>query len=103
MQQAKNSLILAIVNRGYTDVVMASAKRAGARGGTIIRARWSGEEQMEQLSGFSLQAEKEIVAIVSPSEIRNQIMEAIHQEHGVQTEAGAALCSLPIEQMIHIG
>ena len=78
--QTKNSLILAIINRGTTGAVMETAKKAGARGGTILKARWSGDEQLD----------------------RWPILEAIHAQHGAQTEAGAVLCSLPIEDMVHI-
>ena len=39
----KSSLILVTVNQGFTDVVMDTARKAGARGGTIIRARWAGD------------------------------------------------------------
>lgn len=42
MEQGNHhSLILATVNTGYTDEVMETARTAGARGGTVIRARWT--------------------------------------------------------------
>lgn len=102
MQQIKNSLILAIVNRGYTGAVMETAKKAGARGGTILKARWSGDEQLDRSYGEAWQTEKELLLIVSPKELRGPILEAIHTQNGTQTEAGTLLCSLPIEDMVHI-
>ena len=51
-QKQKSSLILTIVNQGFTDIVMDTAKKAGARGGTIIRSRWVGEESFEQFYGI---------------------------------------------------
>lgn len=102
VQQIKNSLILAIVNRGYTSAVMETAKKAGARGGTILKARWSGDEQLDHSFGETWQTEKELLLIVSPKELRNPILEAIHAQNGIQSEAGAILCSLPIEGMVHI-
>ena len=42
MEQTKNEnyeVVFAIVNDGYTDLVMEAARGAGARGGTIINAR----------------------------------------------------------------
>jgi len=100
VSQTNNSLILAIVNRGCTGAVMETAKKAGARGGTLVRARWSGED--EQVFGGAWQAEKELLLIVVPKELRNPILEAVHSRHGGQNEAGALLCSLPIEDLTHI-
>ena len=92
--ESKNSLILVAVNQGYTDAVMETAKKAGARGGTIIRARWTGADHLEKFYGITLQSEKEVVAILVPNEIRNQIMEAINLNHGLKTDAHAVVCSL---------
>ena len=102
-QTTKNCLILVTVNQGYTDAVMETARRHGARGGTIIRGRWVGEEAFEELQGVSRQAEKEIIAIVVPRELRAAIMENINQEHGLQSEVGAMVFSLGIDQMVHLG
>ena len=52
---------------------------------------------------MELRAEREIVAIVVPTSLRNPIMEAINTEHGLRSEAQAALCSLPIEQIVRLG
>lgn len=102
-EQQKSSLILVTVNQGFTDVVMDTARRAGARGGTIIRGRWVGEENFEQFYGITRQAEKEIIAIVAPRDIRNDIMESINREHGLQSDAGAMVCALGIDQLVHLG
>ena len=52
---------------------------------------------------MDLKAEREIVAIVVPTELRGPIMEAINAKHGLRSEAQAALCSLPIEQIVRLG
>ena len=95
------SLILIAVNQGHTDVVMDTAREAGARGGTVIRARWAGPEDA-QFYGISVQSEKEIIAIVTTSEKRNAIMEMIHKKHGLKTEAGAVVCSVGIEHTVRL-
>ncbi len=101
--QQKSNLILVVVNQGFTDVVMDTARKAGARGGTIIRGRWVGEESFEQFYGITRQAEKEIIAIVAPKELRSAIMEDITREQGLQSEAGAMVCALGIDQLVHLG
>lgn len=92
-----HSLILVSMNHGFTDEVMDTARAAGARGGTVIRARWTGAEAVEKFVGISLQAEKEVLAIVAANRERSAIMEAIEKNHGLKTDAQATVISLPIE------
>lgn len=103
MQQQKNSLIMITVNQGFTDDVMATARKSGARGGTVVRGRWMGGEEVERLKGVTSHEEKEIILIVAPRELRNGIMENINQRHGLQSEAGAVIFSLGVEQIVHLG
>lgn len=102
--QQKTSMILVTVNQGCTGAVMDTARKAGARGGTIIRARWAGDESFAQARGLThLQAEKEMIFIVVPKEIRAAVMEAINRKHGLQNEAGAMVSAVGIEQLVHLG
>ena len=102
MERTENSLILVVCARGCTDDVMSTAKARGARGGTVIKGRLSGLEELEQAYEVELKPEREIVAIVVPTELRGPIMEAINAEHGLRSEAQAVLCSLPIEQIVRL-
>lgn len=102
--QPKNSMILVTVNQGYTETVMETARKAGARGGTIIRGRWAGDESFAQSSGITtLRDEKELIFIVAPTEIRSRIMDAVSKAHGLRTEAGAMVTSIGVEQLVHLG
>lgn len=92
-----HSLILVTMNQGYTDEVMDTARGAGARGGTVIRARWTGAEAVEKFVGISLQAEKEVLAIVATDRERKAIMEAIERAYGIKSDAQATVISLPID------
>ena len=102
MERTENSLILVVCARGCTDDVMSTAKAHGARGGTVIKGRLSGRKELEQAYEVELKAEREIVAIVVPTALRAPIMEAINAQHGLRSEAQAALCSLPIEQIVRL-
>lgn len=64
-QERDNSLVLIVVNQGHTEEVMNTARGAGARGGTILRSRWAGQEEAASIYGIPLQAEKELIAIVA--------------------------------------
>ncbi len=103
MERTENSLILVVCARGCTDDVMSTAKAHGARGGTVIKGRLSGLEELEQTYEVDLKPEREIVAIVVPTKLRASIMEAVNATHGLRSEAQAVLCSLPIEQIVRLG
>ena len=75
-----NSLVLVMVNQGNTDEVMNTARGAGARGGTIIRSRFTGPEEVAGLDNMMVE-EKEIIAMVVPNSQRNTIMEMINKKH----------------------
>lgn len=98
----RHSLILISVNQGYTENVLDTARSLGARGGTILRARWSGAKALETYHGISLQTEKEIIAIIVPNELRNQIMNAVNEKHGLKTEAQAIVCSMKVDHFAPI-
>lgn len=93
----RHSLILVTVNQGYTDAVMDTARSAGAAGGTVIRARWTGAGEVEKFVGITLQSEKEVLAIVAANRERDRIMEEIDRVHGLRTSAQAMVVSLPID------
>lgn len=101
-EKSNNSLILVAVNQGHTDVVMETAKKAGARGGTILRARFNGTEESKKFYGITLQEEKEIIVMLVTNQTRNLIMESINKEHGVNSEAGAMICSMAVEQVVRL-
>lgn len=94
-----HSLILITVNQGYTDGVMQTAKKAGATGGTVIRARLAGAEQVMALQ---VQEEKEIIAILAPDSVRNQIMEEVNKEFGLRSDARGVVCSVPVDRAMKI-
>lgn len=103
MEPAHHSLILALVNQGYTDAVMATAKAAGARGGTVLRARWAGDDEVHDIMGITVQSEKELLAIVATHKDRSAIMDAINEKHGLKSSPQAVLCSVGIENLARLG
>lgn len=98
----KHSLILISVNQGYTETVLSTARSLGARGGTILRARWSGDKSLEKYQRITLQAEKEIMVIIVPNELRNPIMDAVNEKHGLKTDAQAIVCSMKVDHFAPI-
>ncbi len=99
MEQGNHhSLIIVTVNQGYTDAVMDTARAAGARGGTVVRARWAGNHASQKFAGISIQTEKEVLYIVAANKDKEKIMSEVNRLHGMKTEAQAMLMSVPIDQ-----
>lgn len=94
-----HSLILITVNQGYADGVMQTAKRAGATGGTVIRARLAGAEQ---IVAMQVQEEKEIIAILAADSVRSQIMEEVNREFGLRSDARGVVCAMPVDRAMKI-
>ena len=92
---SSHELIMAIYERGYTDMIMDAAREAGAAGGTTINAKGTAAGA-EKFFGLSLAVEKEIVFIVSSVEKKKDIMRAIMQKAGVDTKAHALVFSIPV-------
>ena len=98
----KYSLILISVNRGYTDQVMQTAKLAGATGGTVIKARLADAQIVEAYANEILNEEKEIVTILAPDSVRNQILESVNKEFGLKSEAQGTVLSIPVDKVFKI-
>jgi hypothetical protein len=96
------SLICIAVNRGYADAVMQTARRAGATGGTVIRARLAGVEKTEQYFGELLDEEREIIAIMTSDANRNQIMDEVNATYGLRTAAQGIICALPVDRALKL-
>jgi nitrogen regulatory protein PII len=73
----KWKMITIIVNTGYADDIMDAARKAGARGGTVTRARGTGTEEDAKFLGVQIVPEKEMILILSESGNADKIVEAI--------------------------
>ena len=97
--ESKIVLIIAIVDKGNTDTVMDAAREAGAKGGTVVRAKGTGAE-IAKFFGVSISEEKEMVYIVTRRDNRDGIMKAIMDKAGAGTDAHGILFSLPIDSVV---
>ena len=98
-----HDLIVSIVNQGYSDELMNTAREAGASGGTLINARGQAHEGAVKFFGISVQDEKEIIFILSSREKKVGIMQAICEAHGLNTKAHGIVFSLPVENVLGLG
>lgn len=103
MGAEKHWLVLAVVNPGITDQVMAVAKEAGATGGTILHARGVGRENAEAFLGVSIQSEREIVAILCRAPKGRRLCRPVNASFGPKSGAKGIIFSLPVRDMMGIG
>ena len=96
MQITDHELIVVICNQGYNEIVMDSARKAGAGGGTVIHAKGTGIKDAEKFLGITLASEKDIVFLVVKTKDRTRIMEKIAEEAGISTKAKAICFSMPV-------
>ena len=94
------SMIVAIVNKGFSTEVMDVARANGAAGGTILSGKGTGGEKAKLFFSISLQEEKEVVMILVKEEIRAEIMRAIAKEFGLDSPGKGIVFSLPVEETL---
>lgn len=97
-----HELIMCIVNTGFTDVVMAAAKDAGARGGTVIHARGTANREAEEFFHISFQPDKEVVMILVTTEIKDAVLHAVYQAAGLKTAGQGIAFALPVTNVVGI-
>jgi len=94
----KYELVVCIVNAGYSENVMAAARSAGARGGTIIRGRGSANPEAEEFFNISIQPEKEVVLIIVKDSIKDDILKTVYKNCGLSTEGLGIVFSVPVSK-----
>ncbi|MBR2321207.1 MAG: P-II family nitrogen regulator [Clostridia bacterium] len=96
----QHEAIFCIVNSGYSDVVMETAKKLGASGGTVINARGTAPKDAESIFGITIEPEKEIVMILVPSSIKAAVLHALYKEAGLETAGQGIAFSLPVDGVV---
>ncbi len=92
--------VFCIVNSGFSELVMDAAKEVGARGGTVLHARGTANKQAEQFFHITIQPDKEIVMILVPSEIKDDVLHSIYRQAGLKSEGQGIAFSLPVDDVV---
>ncbi len=100
MNKSKYELVLCIVNAGFSEAVMDAAKEVGARGGTVIHARGTANREAEQFFNITIQPDKEVVMILVPNEIKDNVLHALYQGVGLKTAGQGIAFSLPVDDVV---
>ena len=100
MNKFENELILCIVNSGFSETVMAAATGAGAKGGTVINARGTANKEAEKFFHITIHPDKEIVFILVPVSIKDNVLHALYKNVGLDTEGQGIAFSLPVDSVV---
>lgn len=101
--QSGYELISVIVNVGFADDVMAIARKAGAKGGTIINAHGTGTEEDVKFFGITLVPEKEMLFIVAEKNNSSNILKAINSIPNMCKPGGGIMFNMDVEQFVVLG
>jgi len=82
--------IVAIVERGKADKIVEKAKKAGAKGATILYGRGTGQSEALKFFNLHIEASKEIILILSDINEYKPIYDAI-VEAGKLNEPGTGI------------
>ena len=99
MSEQNYEVIFAIVNAGFAEEAMEVARANGARGGTILGARGVAREKEAAFFGITLHADKEILMLVVEKSIRDNILNALYKEMGMDKKAQGITFSLPVSDV----
>lgn len=98
-----HELLVIIANSGMTDTVMTVARSGGASGGTVLHGKGTGKEGDMKFMNVSIASEKEVILIIVKSEHKKEVMQAVLQQAGPETPAGAIVFSLPVSEVAGFG
>ena len=96
----QHECIVCIVNAGFSDAVMDAAKEFGARGGTVVHARGTASQEAEKFFQITVQPDKEMVMILVPSDIKDDILHALYRAVGLKTPGQGIAFSLPVDGVV---
>ena len=100
MNNENYEMILCVVNAGFSDEVMDAAREAGARGGTVMHARGTANKEAETFFHITIQPDKDIVMLIVPASIKDQVLHAIYQSAGLKSEGQGIAFSLPVSKAV---
>ena len=97
MTENEYSMIMAIVNQGFSEEVMNAARPMGASGGTVFHSRRVGTKEAMKFWKISVQEEREVVLILAQKEDKLAIMQEIGKQCGMNSKAQGIVMSLPVD------
>lgn len=93
-------VVFCVVNSGFSESVMASARAAGARGGTVLTATGTANPKAEKFFGVTIFPNKEIVMILVDSGIKEEVLHNLYRDVGLKTAGQGIAFTLPVSDVV---
>ena len=99
----ETELVAFVVNKGFADDAMAAARRAGAKGGTVVKARGTAKPGDETFFGVPLVPEKEMLVVVAPKAVTSAVFEAVRALPCFSVRGSGIAFTLPVSSFASLG
>ena len=96
----KYEAVFVIVNAGFSDAVMDSARESGVTGGTVLNARGTANPQAERFFGLTIEPNKDMIMILIDSEIKEKVLHNLYRDVGLKTECQGIAFTLPVNDVV---
>ena len=96
----KYEVVFCIVNSGFSEAVMDSAREAGATGGTVLTARGTANPQAERFFGLTIEPNKDMIMILINSKIKETVLHNLYRDVGLKTECQGIAFTLPVNDVV---
>lgn len=90
--------IFVVVDKGKAEFVVEAANEAGAKGGTIIHARGTGEYEIEKIFSMEIEPEKDIVLIIVKEELTEAVVNSIRDKLDIEKEGAGIIFVQEVDQ-----
>jgi nitrogen regulatory protein PII len=100
--EPNNTMITFIVNHGEAYDIMTAARKAGAKGGTIVNAHGTSKEEDIKFFGMSLMSEKEMLLIVAEQDLAQKILHAVKDLPVFKKPGGGIIYTTEVNRFIHM-
>lgn len=91
------SLVVAIVNPGYSETVIRVSEELGASGGTVFFGRGASIRSKATLLGVPIEPQKEVVYVVSPRDIVPDLLKKLNQACNLDQPGAGLAFALPLD------
>ena len=100
MKDHPYALLWVSVKAGHGDEAVDAARKAGARGGTVLKGSRCSTEEASSFLGISIREEQDFVMIVVPQEQKSAVMQAVTAACGLNTPAHGVTAALPVDEVM---
>ena len=100
MKDHPYALLWVSVKAGHGDEAVDAARKAGARGGTVLKGSRCSTEEASSFLGVSIREEQDLVMIVLPAETKPAVMSALAAACGLNTPAHGVVVSMPVDEVM---